>query len=108
MLSKRFVAIVLCILPALAAPSLLVPITKNANPVPGRYIVTLKDGVSLSLINSILDEISLLSKVTHKWNIVNAFAGSFTDVDLELLRAIPNIASIAQEGYFYTQATVTQ
>lgn len=108
MFSKQFVAVALCILPALAAPSPLIPIKRNKNPVPGRHIVTFKNDVGRSSIDSIISKISSQSKVTHKWDIIDGFAGSFSDADLELLRADPDVTSIAEEGYVYTQAIATQ
>lgn len=108
MFSKQFVAVALCTLSALAVPSPLVPVKRANNGIPGRYIVTFKDGVGRFSGAFITSIISPQSKVTHEWDILNAFAGNLTDGDLELLRSNPNVASIEQDGYVYTQAIVTQ
>ena len=109
MFSKQFVALVLCVLPVLAAPSPLVTVTKTKSPVPGRYIVTFKnDVVHADGVSSVTSGISSQSTVTQQWNIINGFAGAFTDADLEVLRSNPNVASIEEDGLAHTQAVVTQ
>jgi cerevisin len=109
MFSKQFVALVLCVLPTLAAPSPLVPIKKTKNPISGRYIVTFKNDVGrVAGVSSITSKVSSKCNVTHEWDIINGFAGTFADGDLELLRSNPNVASIEEDGYVHTQAVVTQ
>jgi len=110
MFSKQFVALALCVLPVLAAPSPpLVTVKKANNPVAGRYIVTFKNGIDSSAgVSSITSRVSSQSKVTHEWDIVNGFAGSFTDGDLEVLRSNPNVASIEQDAIIHVQAVSTQ
>jgi len=109
MFSKQLVALVLCVLPVLAAPSPLVTVAKAKNPVPGRYIVTFKnDVVHADGVSSVASGISSNSKVTQQWDIINGFAGSFTDGDLEVLRSNPNVASIEEDAFVRTQAITTQ
>jgi len=109
MFSDQFVALALCVLSVLAAPSPLVPVTKTKDAIAGRYIVTFKDNVAQSDgVSSVTSGISLQSKITHEWNIINGFAGAFTDADLEVLRSNPNVESIQEDGRARTQATITQ
>ena len=109
MFSKRFVALALCVLPALAAPSSLVPVKKTKDAIAGRYIVTFKNDVGrFAGVSSVTSKISSQSKVTQEWNIINSFAGTFTDADLEVLRSNPNVASIEEDGLAHTQTIVTQ
>ncbi|KAF9645591.1 subtilisin-like protein [Thelephora ganbajun] len=106
---NQFVALVLCVLPALAAPSPLVPVKKTTDAIPGRYIVTFKYTVGhLDGVSSVTGNIGSQSKVTHQWGFINGLAGTFTDADLEVLRYNPNVASIEQDGYAHTQSVVTQ
>ena len=109
MFSKQFFALVLCVLPVLAAPSPLVPVKQTKDAIPGRYIVTFKNDVArVAGVSAVTSQISSQSKVTHQWDIINGFAGSFTAADLELLRANPNVATIEEDGYAHTQSVVTQ
>jgi len=109
MFSKQLVALVLCVLPVLAAPSPLVTVAKTKNPVPGRYIVTFKNNAAhADGVSSVTSGISSQSKVTHQWDIINGFAGTFTDADLEVVRSNPNVASIEEDAFTHTQAITTQ
>ena len=108
MFPRQF-AVTLCVLPALAVPSPLVSVKKSKNPIPGHYIVTLKDDVDhLAGISSFTSKVDSQSKVTHEWDIISGFAGTFTDADLESLRSHPNVVSTEEDGYAYTQTVVTQ
>ncbi|KAF9642825.1 subtilisin-like protein, partial [Thelephora ganbajun] len=109
MFSKQFVALVLCVLPVLAAPSPLVPVKQTTDAIPGRYIVTFKDDIShADGVSSVTSKIGSQSKVTHDWGTaINGLAGAFTDADLELVRSNPNVASIEQDGYAHTQTVVS-
>ena len=109
MFAKKFVTLILCVLPVLGAPSPLVPLTKTEDAVAGQYIVIFKDGVTHPTgISSVTSKISSQSKITHDWTIINGFAGTFSDADLEALRANPNVKSIGQGGRAHTQAITTQ
>jgi len=109
MFSKQFVTLALCVLPVFAAPSPLIPVKKTKDAIAGRYIVTFKNDVGrFAGVSSVTSKISSESKVTQEWNIINGFAGTFTDADLEVLRANPNVASIEEDGLVHTQAVVTQ
>ena len=107
MFSKRLITVILCVLPALAVLSPPVLVRRTQNPVPGRYIVTLKDDVDGVVgASTFANKISRRSAITHEWNIIKGFAGSFTDADLEFLRTHPNVASIEEDGYLHAQSTL--
>lgn len=109
MFSKQFLTLVLFVLPTLAAPSPLTPIKKAKHSIPGRYIVTFKTNASnFSGVPSISNRLSPQSTVTHEWDVINGFAGDFCDDDVEFLRGHPNIVSIEEDGYAYTQTVATQ
>ena len=88
----------------------LLTVSKTAKPVPGRYIVTLKDDVSLaSHVSSTQTTIAATaSNITHEYNLINGYAGEFTDEDLNDLRSHPEIASIEQDGYTWLFTETTQ
>ncbi|KAF9645176.1 serine protease [Thelephora ganbajun] len=87
----------------------LVSVEKTTDAIPGRYIVTFKDSVGhLDGVSSVTSKIAPQSNVTHQWGFINGLAGTFTDADLELLRSNPNVASIEEDGYVYTQDISTQ
>ena len=75
-------------------------VSKAENAVPGRYIITLKDDVSLaSHVSSTQASIaSTTSNITHEFNLLNGYAGEFTDDDLNNLRSHPEIALIEQDS----------
>lgn len=109
MFSKQFAALALCVLPVLAAPSPLVTVKKTKEAIAGSYIVTFKnDIVHSDGVSSITSGISPQSKITHEYSIVNGFAGIFTDADVEVLRADPNVGSIEQDGRAHTYGVTTQ
>ena len=109
MFFNGLVALALCVLPVLTAPSPLVSITKTKDAVPGSYIVTFKDDVVRSTgVSSVTSRISSQSKITHQWDIINGFAGTFTDADLEVLRSNLDVESIQEDGRAHTQAVTTQ
>lgn len=101
MFSKKLIVLALFVLPTFSAPSPLVNVKRVKEPIPGRYLVTLKDGV---------DRKAHLSarSATHEWDIVNGFAGNFSTAELQDLRSSPDVASIEEDGLFYSQATLTQ
>lgn len=98
-------------LPALAAPPPLLQITQAQNPVPGRYIVTLKKGqgtpdtIDDNLFSS---DMFPTSNVTHRWRPMNAFAGDFSSDDLETLRADPRVNTIEQDSIVRAFSSATQ
>lgn len=106
MFCHGLIALALFALPALAAPSPLLHIFKTRNPLPRRYIVTLKqDTVDVESYSS---SVSSASNVTHKWESMNAFAGEFSDKDLETFRADPCVEAIEEDGIMKTSLSVTQ
>ena len=72
--------------------------------IPGRYIITLKEGVSLAAHVSSTQTTfeSTPSNVTHKFGIINGYAGEFTEEDLEGLRSHEEIASIEEDSIVQT------
>jgi len=110
MFSKQFFALTALLLPVLAVPSPLLTVSKVANATPGRYIITLKEGVSrASHLSSIQNKTaSTPSSVTHEFNIINGYAGEFSPDNLNELRAHPDIASIEEDGISHTFTTKTQ
>jgi len=112
MFYSQFIALALCILPALAAPSPLLRISKAANALPGRYIVTLKQepGTSSTAdrVNTFSSTVLSTSNITHKWESMCAFAGDLSSDDLETLRAHPGVEAIEEDGIMKAFANVTQ
>jgi hypothetical protein len=109
MFSKQFVALVFFVLQTLAAPSPFPSYRETRDSVPGRYIVTLKDSTdNLSGAPAIYSQLSPDSTVTHEWDIISGFAGSFTDDDVEFLKSHPDIETIEEDGYAHTQTVTTQ
>jgi len=110
MFSKKFLVLAAFLLPVISVPSPLLAISRTANSIPDRFIITLKNGVSHSThISSLQKKIaSSPSNITHEFDIINGYAGHFSPEDLEELRAHPDIASIEQDSIFHTSATVTQ
>ena len=88
----------------------LLTVSKAKNPIPGRYIVTLKDDVSLAThVSSVQTTIaSTTSNITHEYSLINGYAGEFTDDDLNDLRSHPDIASIEQDSIFQICENITQ
>jgi len=109
MFSKQLTAVFLCVLPALAAPSSLIPVKRNENPVPGSYFVLFKENVDHYFgVSSVANLISSRSVITNELEFINGVAGTFSDADVELLRALSVVASIEEEGYVHAQSTVVQ
>jgi len=110
MFSKQFFALTTLLLPALAVPSPLLTVSKVANATPGRYIITLKEGVSrASHLGSVQSKIaSTPSTITHEFSIINGYAGEFSPDDLNELRTHPDIALIEEDGISHTFVTKTQ
>lgn len=112
MFCSQLIALALCTLPALAAPSPLLRISKADNPLPGRFIVTLKQeqGTSSSAdsVKTFSTTVLSASNITHQWESVGAFAGELSDDDLETLRADPRVEAIEEDGVMNAFANVTQ
>jgi len=109
MFSKNLSILALCVLPAFSAPSPLVNVQKANEPITGRYIVTLKGGASRETnINALSRKVNDTLSITHEWDIINGFAGSFSAAHIEALRSNPDVASIEEDGIIHTQTVVTQ
>ena len=78
----------------------LLTVSKTEKSTPGRYIITLKEDVSLAAhVSSTQASIaSTTSNITHELDIINGYAGEFTESDLDDLRANPEIDSIEEDG----------
>jgi len=78
----------------------LLTVSKAEKAIPGRYIITLKEEVSLAAhVSSTQASIaSTPSNITHELGIINGYAGEFSDDDLNDLRANPEIDSIEEDG----------
>jgi len=90
--------------------SSLLTVSKAKKPVPGRYIISLKEEASLAAhVNSTNTKIaSTLSSMTHEFDLINCYAGEFFEDDLNDLRANPDIDSIEEDGIFQTCSVITQ
>ncbi|KAF9791980.1 serine protease [Thelephora terrestris] len=111
MFCPKLVALALYALPALAAPSPLLRISRAQNPLPGKYIVTLKQGQGAPdtiSVESVSSNMSPASNITHQWENMGAFAGDLSADDLETLRADPRVEAIEEDGIMQTLASVTQ
>jgi len=88
----------------------ILTVNKTENAIPGKYIVTLKEDVSLaSHVSSTQASIaSTDSNITHELDIINGYAGDFTEDDLNDLLSHPEVASIEQDSIVKTCAVVTQ
>jgi len=88
----------------------LIAITPAKEAIPRRYIVTVKEGVTLaSHTSSIQSSIeSTPSNITHEFDLINGYAGEFHPDDLEALRANPEIEAIEEDGISRTCAINTQ
>lgn len=109
----KLVALALYILPALSAPSPLLRISKARSPVHGKYIVTLSPGQGERNRDDVNAEafsnsLSSVSNITHWWEHMSAFAGHFSDDDLDILRADPRVDAIEEDGVVRTLVSVTQ
>ena len=105
-------ALALCALPALAAPTPLLQVAKADTPLPGRYIVTLKQesGTSstASDVKTLSSTMSSSSNITHCWESMGAFAGEFSADDLKMLRSDSRVEAIEEDGVMNALANVTQ
>ena len=109
MFSRDLVILALCILSAFSAPSPLLEVQKVKEPIAGRYIVTLKDGAYREAsVDALSQTLNDASSITHEWDIINGFAGTFSEAELEALKSNPDVASIEEDGLVHTQAVVTQ
>lgn len=103
MFSKSLAILALCVLPAFTAPSPL-EYQKVKEPTDGRYIITLKEGTDRKFhMDSLSSE-----AITHEWDLVNGFAGTFDYSKIETLRSHPDVISIEEDGFGHTQTTITQ
>ena len=109
MFSKNLIILALYVLTAFSAPSPLVKVQKAKEPIAGRYIVTLKEGINLRAnIDALSRKLNGSSSITQELNIINGFAGSFSPTELEALSSDPGVAFIEEDGLVRTQTVITQ
>ncbi|KAI0077290.1 serine protease [Panus rudis PR-1116 ss-1] len=114
----RFFTAVFASLALLAVPSFGAPTAalKTVETYAGQvkeqsYVVVLKNGVSKNAHLNWVHEHVGNNTVTHaEWraDLLNGFAGKFTQSQLNQLRANPDIESIVEDGIFSINAAVTQ
>jgi len=105
MFTKNLVVLALSILPVFSAPSPLVSVERAEDPLPVRYVVVLKEGASRL---DTIDSINATSSITHEWDIINGFAGTFSTDEVEALKSNPDVLSIEEDGVVRTQHIVSQ
>lgn len=109
MFAKNLVILALCVLPAFSAPSPLVRVREAKEPISGRYIIMLKEGADRQAnMDSLSGTVNGTSSITHEWDIINGFAGSFSAAEMEALKSNSDVLSIEEDGVVHTQANVTQ
>ena len=105
---SQLITLALCTLSALAAPTPLLRISRADKPLPGRFIVTLKQDQGSSSVSTFSTDDLSTSNITHKWEFMSAFAGEISADDLETLRADSRVADIEEDGIMKALATVAQ
>ncbi|KAF9535407.1 serine proteinase 2 [Crepidotus variabilis] len=71
----------------------------------GRHIIQLKQGASK---DSVLANARLSKEaITHDWDIINGFAGTFSDDILNQLRSNPDVESVSEDGIMHAFTTQT-
>ncbi|KAM6496390.1 serine protease [Amanita muscaria] len=89
-------ALLALVVPVFCALNGLITIEKANGPTSGKHIITLKKSVDKADLISQLN--TLAFTVTHKWDIINGFAGHFDETTLNFLRAHSAVESIAEDG----------
>ena len=79
---------------ALAIPAFASPVKVESN---GRYIVKLKNGAARSSALAKLNA-NARTRVTHEWDLINGFAGTFDAATLDELRKSPDVEYIEEDG----------
>jgi len=87
---------------SLSAPTSLHSIETYDGETTGRFIVSLKQGVSRA---SLVSQIKQNATVTHDFDIINGFAGNFDEETLNNLRANPDVETISEDGIMHTMIT---
>ncbi|KAF8704717.1 peptidase, partial [Rhizoctonia solani] len=94
-------ALLAAVLPALAAPTNNVPISKYAGPVKSNsYIIKLKDGVSTDAhVNKLISAITNGGKVGHKYSAAfHGYSATLQGKDLDLIRQSSDVEYIVEDG----------
>ena len=110
MVPKKFLTILaLYLFPAFSIPFPNTTIGRTKEPIPGQYIVILRDGVDRKAYTDTFPRrADGTSSITHEWNIINGFAGDFSRRELEGLMSHPDIVSIEKDGPVRPKAATTQ
>jgi len=105
MFPKNLLILSLCV--HLASSALRrVNVVKSRNPVPGEYIVLLEPGVSLQRHVKAATAVGLV--ITYEWDFINAFGGTFTDYEVEVISWQADVCCIEQNSYTYLDSWVAQ
>ncbi|KAJ1307126.1 hypothetical protein OPQ81_001244 [Rhizoctonia solani] len=94
-------AVLAAILPAFAAPTTNVPISKFAGPVKtNSYIIKLKDGVSKDAhVNKLIAAFTAGGKVQYKYGeVFHGYAASLQGKDLDFIRQSSDVEYILEDG----------
>jgi hypothetical protein len=110
MFFRNLIIPALCILSILSAAPPLLEVGKAEEPVPGQYIVILKDGVDseahVAAMTRILGRDSL---IIAQWNFtLNGFHAVLSGPDLQGLRSNPNVSSIDEDRLAHPQSIAFQ
>lgn len=97
-------ALLALVVPVFCALNGLITIEKANGPTSGKHIITLKKSVDKANLISQLDTFT----VTHKWDIINGFAGHCDETTLNFLRAHSAVESIAEDGTVSIDKIVVQ
>lgn len=87
---------------AYASPAVIHTVETYAGETTGRFLVTLKAGVTRS---SFLQRLVQNATITHEWDLINGFAGHLDEDTLNALRANPDVQNIAEDGIMYPLIT---
>eukprot|EP00057_Strongylocentrotus_purpuratus_P020658 XP_011675132.1 PREDICTED: cuticle-degrading serine protease [Strongylocentrotus purpuratus] len=94
-------AIISLLLVAAAAAD-LAPLLENSEPVPGKYIIKLKNGIN---VDEMTTTVSLFGgKIGYKFRrALNGFAAELADNVLDIVRNLPAVEYVEQEGIYRPQ-----
>ncbi|XP_071485728.1 aqualysin-1-like [Diadema antillarum] len=94
----------LALLLVAAATAELAPLLKNSEPIPGKYIIKLKDEFD---VDEIASTVRLTGgRVGHKYrHVLNGFAAELSDKVLDIVRSLAAVEYVEQDGVYRTQVT---
>ncbi|KAF9422640.1 hypothetical protein BGZ94_008523 [Podila epigama] len=107
---KFTILVAVCIALVNAAP--LVPHATNGKPIPGKYIVVLKDGQTATSFAPKFNSIAHRQNgrgpkpiISREYETISAFAASLNPAALKELQASPEVAYIEQDAVFHISAS---